>query len=295
MRRYTLNIAGYNIGFESPGNSAELIPSKRFSGYISNENNTDILITIHTGSYSLPPGAVKVFDAPLVEDINGIKVKKRRHFWSVYKYLNDLFIETVFPLSPKKKTAQLRFSLVTRDWDLWFNTSDNLIDPMEYPLDGLILYYLTVIHGDILIHAAGINNAGRGFLFSGISGMGKTTMARIWDQCGAKIIHDDRLILRKNVNGYLMYNTPVYNNDKPCKSHLHKIFLIEHGRKNELCPLKGAERLSRVVANCVQHNWNPEIIARLLGSVSIMCKSIPVAKLRFKPDRSVIDLILENE
>jgi len=33
----------------------------------------------------------------------------------------------------------------------------------------------------------------------------------------------------------------------------------------------------------------------LLGSISIMCGTIPVIKLSFKPDRSIIDLILENE
>jgi hypothetical protein len=49
------------------------------------------------------------------------------------------------------------------------------------------------------------------------------------------------------------------------------------------------------MANCIQHNWDPEIVARLLESVSIMCKSIPAARLLFRPDRSVIDHILENE
>ena len=71
------------------------------------------------------------------------------------------------------------------------------IDPFEYPLDGLILYYLTVINGDIMIHASGVNNAGEGYLFSGVSGKGKSTMAKIWDNYGAKVIHDDRLVIRK--------------------------------------------------------------------------------------------------
>ena len=48
---------------------------------------------------------------------------------------------------------------------------------------------------------------------------------------GAKVIHDDRLILRKTASGYMMFNTPVYNNDEPNESPLNKIFLIEHGLK----------------------------------------------------------------
>jgi hypothetical protein len=167
---------------------------------------------------------------------------------------------------------------------------------MEYPLDGLILYYLTVIYGDIMIHASGINNAGHGYIFSGVSGKGKTTMAKLWDNSGATVIHDDRLIIRHTgMGGFVMHNTPVYRNDMPHQSPLHKIFLIEHGKKNELIPVRGASCISLLMANCIQHNWNPEIIARLLGSVSIMCSVIPAYRLIFKPDRSVIDLILDYE
>ncbi|MGD0341470.1 MAG: hypothetical protein ABSA76_07170, partial [Bacteroidales bacterium] len=164
-----------------------------------------------------------------------------------------------------------------------------------YPLDGLILYYITVIKGDILIHASGINHSGRGYLFSGVSGKGKSTIAKLWDQSGAKVIHDDRLIIRTNGGGYKMYNTPVYNNDEPSGSPLNKIFLIEHGKTNKIIPISGAAGVSLIMANCIQHNWDPGIVARLLGSVSIMCTSIPAARLQFRPDRSVIDHILENE
>ncbi len=108
-----------------------------------------------------------------------------------------------------------------------------------------------------------------------ISGKGKTTMARLWDNAGARIIHDDRLILRNTGNGYIMYNTPVYQNDKPAESPLNRIFIIEHGEENELIPVSGASAVSMVMANCIQHNWDPEMIAGLLGSVSEMCATDP--------------------
>ena len=121
-------------------------------------------------------------------------------------------------------------------------------------------------------------------------------MAKLWDKSGARVIHDDRLIIRHTGGGgYVMHNTPVYRNDVPLQYTLSKIFLIEHGKKNELIPVKGSGSVSMVMANCIQHNWNTEIIARLLGSVSIMCSVIPVFRLLFKPDKSVIDLILKNE
>ena len=295
MKSYNLNIAGYNIRFESADDGLSLVPSERFLGFLCSENNPDILIRMHSGNFSIPVGTKLVFNAPYVEEINGMRLKKNEEFWSIFKHGRDLFIKTIFPQSHEKKDAVLQYSLTGKEWDLWFNDSDQEIDPMTYPLDGLILYYLTVIHGDIMIHASGAFHEGYGYLFSGISGKGKTTMAKLWGTSGAKVIHDDRLILRKGKKSFFMYNTPVYNNDVPQESAIDKIFLIEHGTKNEIIPVSGAERMSLIMANCIQHNWDPEIIARLLDSVSVMTESLPVAKLFFKPDKSIIDLILEDE
>jgi hypothetical protein len=295
MRKYNLNIAGYNISFEASPGGPDLITSERFLRNICATCESDIYITVHKGSFKLPKTAERVFHAPLVEEINGVQIRHKSNFWSIWKYHSDLFIQTIFPLSSSEKSATLKFSLTSREWDLWIEADDNKIDPFEYPLDGLILYYLTVIYGDIMIHASGINMNGRGYLFSGVSGKGKSTIARLWEESGAMVIHDDRLIIRKTEKGYKMYNTPVYNNDVPQESSLDKIFLIEHGMENKLTPVKGALAISLVMTNCIQHNWGHDIIARLLGSVSIMCATVPTVKLSFKPDKSVINLILKNE
>ncbi|HNW57019.1 MAG TPA: hypothetical protein PKM69_04545 [Bacteroidales bacterium] len=295
MRNYNLNIAGYNIRFEALADGPDLIPSARFLRNITTDNNSDILIRVHSGKFNLPEKAEKVFSAPYVEEMNGVHINHGINFWSIWKCHSDLYIMTVFPLSSPDKNALLRFSLKQAEWDLWIDSTGNSTDPFEYPLDGLVLYYLTVIYGDIFIHASGINNAGHGYLFSGVSGKGKSTMAMLWANSGSKVIHDDRLIIRKTAAGYKMFNTPVYNNDEPGESPLNKIFIIEHSLKNKLVPVSGGTAVSLIMANCIQHNWGPDIIARLLGSVSIMCETVPVLKLYFKPDRSVIDHILEHE
>ena len=194
MRNYNLNIAGYNIRFEASANGPELKPSERFLRNINMNNGSDILIRVHSDPFNLPKGAEKVFRAPYVEEINSIRFNNETNFWSVWKYQSLLYICTIFPLSSAEKNAVLRFSLTSMEWDLWIYGSGDETDPFEYPLDGLILYYLTVISGDIMIHASGVNHDGHGYIFSGVSGKGKSTMAKLWDDYGARVIHDDRLI-----------------------------------------------------------------------------------------------------
>ena len=257
--------------------------------------DNDLIIRVHVGAKVLPDDAERVFHAPFVEEINGLRIQHNPEFWSIWKYNSDLFIKVVFPVSSNEKQAVLKFSLKTMQWDLWIECNEKQVDPFEYPLDGLILYYLTVINNDIMIHASGINHQGKGYLFSGVSGKGKTTISGLWDNFGAQVIHDDRLILRNTVDGYIMHNTPVYNNDVPGAAPLERIFIIEHGTENKIIPVSGANAVSLVMANCIQHNWGPETVAPLLYSVSDLCGKMKVFKLSFIPDRSVIDSILAYE
>lgn len=295
MRRYNVNIAGYKIRFENNSYETEILPSQRFSRFISADKKYDFLIRIQSGKILIPENAVKVFDAPFVEEINNIRIKKSEDFWSVYQYHDDLFIKVKFPNQDEERSAVLKFSLHGREWELGILNPGKTFDPMEYPLDGLILYYITVFSRDIMIHGSGVNFNGRGYLFSGISGRGKTTIAGLWNDKGAKIIHDDRLILRKTLSGYSMYNTPVYNNEAPGESHIDRIFLIEHGTDNEMVPVKSAAAISLVMANCIQHNWDRKIIEGLLDSVLQICSDVPVYKLRFRPDSSIVEFLLKNE
>lgn len=295
VKSYNLNIAGYNIRISSSDDGPDLIPSERFLSCITDNLKYDVIIRVHHGEVSLPENSERVLVAPYIVEVKGYKVNRKDNFWSVYMHNSDLFLVTNFPDSVSGKKAMLRFSLVFPEWDLWLENAGTSTDPLDYPLDSLILYYLSAINADIMIHASGVFYNNQGYLFSGSSGRGKSTIAGIWDNVGAQVIHDDRLIIR-NIDGrYWMFNTPVSRNDIPKAAPLNRIFIIDHGTENLIVPLKESSSITSVIANCIQHNYDPEMIARFLGSVSLLCSKIPVARLCFRPDRRVIEYILNNE
>ena len=156
MRDYTLNIAGYNIRLESAEDGPELAPSPRFMQSIVRAMDYDVLIRVHHGRVRPDEDAERLFVAPYVVEVKGYKVTKSDNFWSVYKQNGDLLIITNFPDSPGKK-ATLKLSLALREWDLYIENAGRSTDPMDYPLDGLILYYLTAINADIMMHASGVS------------------------------------------------------------------------------------------------------------------------------------------
>ena len=166
------------------------------------------------------------------------------------------------------------------------------VDPLPWPLDGLLLYYLFSRAGDIMIHGSGVVAGGRGWLFTGRSGSGKTTLARIFDSAGERVIHDDRLVLRREGGGWVMHSTPVYRNDEPRTTTLDHLWVIRHGAANISEPVEGAEAVAMIMANCIQQNWDGEAAARLAAAADDLAASVPVSRLSFVPDGSVRDYLL---
>ena len=72
-------------------------------------------------------------------------------------------------------------------------------------------------------------------LFTGVSGVGKSTMAKLWKNTGACVLNDDRLVIRY-VDGIVkIYNNPMpYYSQKPQHGVLKKIFLIQHSLENNI-------------------------------------------------------------
>lgn len=291
MHSILLNISGYRIRLENKAVSLAL--HKKFEKFISSDNsiNSDILIEVTSGKATTPYGSKCLFNAPFAEENDSERKIISSDFWSIWKSRDSLHILVTLNNNGNQEKAVLDFSLTSTKWSLKIETREKTVDPLRYPLDGLIIYYLTLMHSDILIHASGVSDNGKGYIFSGVSGRGKSTIAHLWHETGADVIHDDRLVLRKNDIGYTMYNTPVYENDEPSEAPLSKIFLIEHGKQNKSERINGAAAITSVLSNCIQHNWGPEPVGTLLGSVSDLCSQVPVYRLAFKPDHTVIEYL----
>jgi hypothetical protein len=295
MREYSLTVAGYRIRFGSVMGGPDLTPGPRFRNNITTGGRDyDLLIRVHSGRPARPGDLKRVFHAPLIEEVGNGPTRRLENFWSVYRHKSGLLLNTIFPRSNENLHGSLSYSLESPEWDLYIDGKVESFDPFEYPLDGLILYYLTVMHGDIFIHGSAVLHEGRGYLFTGVSGSGKTTMAMLWEKAGALVIHDDRVIIRKTNGGFIMHNTPVYNDEEPRQAPLSRIFIVGHGLHNEIMTLRGANALSRIMANCIQHNWSTDLIGQLTGSLYLLIQSVPVAGYWFVPDATAVTFALSH-
>ena len=180
-------------------------------------------------------------------------------------------------------------------WTVYYDASVADAFPLKYPFGPIMLHYLTLKIDAVMMHASCAYDGITGRLFTGFSGVGKSTISKLWAQEGSRIINDDRLIIRRHGDDYKVYNTPMYYQDIPKEAPLGGIFLIRHFPENQLRRVMGAMALSRVMAYSIQNNFDRRYVAQRLAFFSELTARVPVYELGFVPDASVVSYIREQE
>ena len=156
------------------------------------------------------------------------------------------------------------------------------IDPLLHPLGSLFLMYVFLWNKGALIHASGVLDKQKVYIFTGVSGAGKSTMAKIWRQAGAKVLNDDRLVLRVEGQGIKVFNSPMpFYAQHPMRGNLNKIFLLKHSLNNYVTRLKGASAFSRLLSNFIQQLYDEEMVQEHLGVIEKIINNIEVFELGF--------------
>jgi hypothetical protein len=286
-KRCCLRIAGFGIAIES---DQPLLIEEGYKPFIAaNDIDCSISIQCHAGLVNAPKASgTPAYQASYEEG----------KLWEVFEEEDQL---TINVYQPEKPHGLQQVCMVDRDlktWQVWSEPQavegSVLINPLEYPLGPLIMYHLTLIEECIMIHASGVAINDNGSIFTGVSGKGKTTMARLWFEAGAEVLNDDRLIIRKEKGGYTVHNTPMFYEDKPRSASLKAIHIIHHAKENVAERLTGAESVAAVAANCIQHGYRSESVAKHLAFLEKLVLEVPVYEVGFLPDSSIVQYLQQT-
>ncbi len=170
------------------------------------------------------------------------------------------------------------------------------IYPLEYPLDELLMIHRLACGEGVETHAVGVvDDAGRGHLFLGHSGAGKSTTARLWrSESNAHILSDDRIILRLRNGRVWMYGTPWHGDAgiaSPSCAPLSRIYLLEHSSKTELLGLSPGRAAAELFARSFVPHHSPAGLQFTLRFLDRVAREVPCSIFRFLPDKSAVEAI----
>jgi hypothetical protein len=170
-------------------------------------------------------------------------------------------------------------------------------DANPYSLDSVLRILHSLIlagRGGFLLHAASAICEGRAYLFSGVSGAGKTTMTRL-APADITLLTDEISYLRPGANGYSAFGTPFAGElaraGENCSAPVAALFFLEQGPENRVDELGSAEAVRRLMRNILFFAEDHGLVEKLLATACDFVARVPIRRLMFYPDARVWDLV----
>jgi hypothetical protein len=151
-----------------------------------------------------------------------------------------------------------------------------------YPADQLLLIHALGVGGGAVMHAAGIGGRDGAILAAGPSGAGKTTMARTAHSVGARVLSDERTVVRRGRDGWILGGTPwpgeggfADNGTLP----LRALVLLEQADRDELVPITPGRALALLYRCHFPPLWDAAAVERTAVNLERLVREVPAFKL----------------
>ncbi len=170
-------------------------------------------------------------------------------------------------------------------------------NPNPYSLDSVLRIVHSLIlagRGGFLLHAASAICNGRAYLFSGVSGAGKTTMTRLAPE-NVTLLTDEISYVQPSDGAYAAFGTPFAGElakaGENCSAAIAGLLFLEKGPENRIEEMPIAEAVRRLMRNILFFADDPELVKKLLETACDFVSRIPVRRLQFYPDAKVWDTV----
>lgn len=154
---------------------------------------------------------------------------------------------------------------------------------------------LLLRHDRAMLHASWIEVNGQAILFSGPSGIGKSTQAGLWEKHRtAQVRNGDRALLQ-NLNGVeYACGLPYAGTSGICTNAaapIRAIIMLGQGKENQFRLLSQPEAAKRLMTQLPVPKWNPEMIGRAFDVAARVVSSVQVYELICLPEESAVRML----
>ena len=187
-------------------------------------------------------------------------------------------------------------------WDPRTGTGSVRQNANPYSLDSVLRILHSLIlaeRGGFLLHAASTICDGSAYLFSGVSGAGKTTMTRLAPSDVTLLTDEVSYVLPvsslagapPNAASYQAFGTPFAGElAKPgenTQAAVGALFFLEQGPENRIAAMPPAEAVRRLMRNILFFAEDPTLAEKILASACDFVDQVPIRRLTFYPDSRV--------
>lgn len=147
----------------------------------------------------------------------------------------------------------------------------------------------------LILHACCVGTEFGGLLFSGSSGIGKSTQGKLWcTHRNAREINGDRAVIRQSDAGWTAYGSP-YAGSSECYVNasvpMRGIVMLRQSEDNHIRRLGAAEAFRRIFTQLTVPTWDDVCTRRACELTEQLISEIPVYELSCTPDIRAVELL----
>ena len=163
-----------------------------------------------------------------------------------------------------------------------------------------IAYSQRVLHHDgFSIHASTVVKDGKGFLFLGKSGTGKSTHSRLWKEVwkDVELLNDDNPIVRRIDGRWWVYGSP-WSGKTPCykqrRAPLQGMVRLRQASENRWLPVQGVKAWTTVYPSCAVIYQEGSLYERLRNTLNQLVTDVTIGRMECLPNTEAAELSWKN-
>lgn len=158
----------------------------------------------------------------------------------------------------------------------------------------IALEELLLLRDRLILHAAFVAVGGRGLLFSGPSGIGKSTQAALWERHGARLINGDRTVLSQDAAGWTAWGSPYAGSSRCFCSEDRPVGAVVVLEQSPVCAVRrltAAEAFHRLYPQMTVNSWSSTYVERASSLLAELTAQVPVYLLACTPDDRAVEML----
>ena len=161
----------------------------------------------------------------------------------------------------------------------------------------MVIYTLcSAPYRTLLMHSAVVEKGGKGYMFLGASGQGKSTHSNMWVEHieGSTLINDDNPIVRIDNDGTpIVYGSP-WSGKRPIYKNVHYpiggMAAIEQAKENRIRKEAIPVAFGIMLSSCSTLKFDKQIHMNVCKTISDTLERVPVHTLFCRPDKEAAEV-----